>query len=289
MRRFLYSSFKIIICIYAILIPALFIPTILKSGEDTYLVFAPEYASTIMDSERGRILFEKFSNEPKYPASLVKLMTLYLTFEALKNEKIDWNDKIKVSSYAASVEKSNLDLKAGDYLTVKQIIDALIVKSANDAAIAIAEHLKESEKKFVKQMNKTAKKLGMKHTKFFNSSGLPHKEQLSTSHDMAILARAIKNHFPQHFHLFSKTSFKFRNKKYYTSNNFLKNYEGADGLKTGFTFDSGYNIIVTARRNGRHIICVVMGMSFIDQRDKHVKILLDREFNKKKALPKQSL
>ncbi len=237
-------------------------------------------ASIVVDDKTGKILYQEWPNERRHPASLTKMMTLYIIFEDLKKGKIRPTTKVRVSRKASSQIASKLYLKPNELISVRQIIPALIIKSANDAAYAAAEGLAGSMGKFTKRMNATAKKLGMKRTRFYNSSGVPDKRQVTTAKDMYILAKALYDHFPKYYHHFKRKHF-FHNKKLYrTYNNMVKKVHGVDGLKTGYINDSGFNIAVSAQRktpqDKKHrLYVVVMGGKSVKARDKKAKRLLN--------------
>ena len=203
-------------------------------------------SSIIIDAENGEILSSKAPDTLRYPASLTKVMTLYITFDALNKGIIKMNDDLKVSRHAANMAPSRLGLRPGQKIKVKTCIEALIVKSANDCASVLAENLGYTEANFAKTMTKVAHELGMKNTTFKNANGLPNKAQKTTARDMALLAAAMYHHFPQYYKLFSLKKFTYNGKTIYTHNNILKTFAGADGMKTGFTNAAGYNIIATA-------------------------------------------
>ena len=186
-------------------------------------------------------------------------MTLYMIFDALKSKKISMNTKFKVSRKATRQPPSKLNLSAGSTILVKHAIFALITKSANDVATVVAENLGKSERNFAKLMTKKAKKLGMKRTTFKNASGLPNRAQLSTARDMATLGMAIRRDHPKFFKLFKTKSFVYKGIKYSNHNNLLGSYSGTDGIKTGYTNASGFNLVASVERNGQRIIGVVFG------------------------------
>ncbi len=237
-------------------------------------------STLVADTQSGYILHAKNADMKQYPASLTKIMTLYITFEALEKGYLSMNDPIPVSKHAAKQPKSKLGLKAGTVMTVREAILALIVKSANDAAVVLAEALAPSEEEFAKIMTSVAHDLGLKDTTFKNASGLHDPEQVTSAKDMAILAMAIMNHFPKYYPLFATKSFQFNGKTYYSHNSILLYYKGAQGFKTGFISAVGYNIISTAHRDGRTLVGVVIGQDSAKKRDNQMKILLDKGFAK---------
>lgn len=233
-------------------------------------------SSIMVDADSGDVLYEQNADERRYPASLTKLMTLYITFNALENNHIKLTDKLKVSRTAAGRSPSRLGVRAGETITVKDAVMAVIVKSANDCATVLAEHFSKSEADFAVLMTGTAKKLGMKDTTFKNASGLPNSKQKTTARDMAVLAMAVYHHFPQYYKWFSAQSFSYKGKKIYGHNNILKTFSGADGMKTGYTAASGYNIITSAHRHNKRVIAVTMGHKYLNERDKKVSLMMDR-------------
>lgn len=237
-------------------------------------------ASLVVDLESGKVLHASNAHELRYPASLVKMMTLYMTFKEINAGELSLDKKLLVSKKAASMPRTNMNLKAGSYISVRKAILGLIVHSSNDAAVVLAEAIGGSEANFAQMMNAQAKKLGMHKTSFKNASGLPHKEQKSTAHDLAILATALKRNFPSFFPWFSVTSFAYNGKTYNSHNRVLQNYEWATGLKTGFTNASGFNIATTANKDGQHLVGIVLGENTAKERDKLVVALLDRSFGK---------
>jgi D-alanyl-D-alanine carboxypeptidase len=237
-----------------------------------------KYASLVIDAKTGELLHAVNENTRNYPASLTKLMTLYLLFEAIEQKKVGLSSRLVVSRKAANRPASKLGLKSGELIKVSDAIMAIIIKSANDVASVIAESIGGSERRFALQMTAKARKLGMSRTTFRNASGLPHRGQMSTAKDMAVLTRAIISHFPKYYHLFSRKIFTFKGRTYRTHNKVLKTFKGAEGMKTGYIHASGYNLVTTAKRNGRRIIGVVFGSNTSRARNRHMKKLLNRAF-----------
>lgn len=238
------------------------------------------YASIVVDSETGQVLHAVNADTRNYPASLTKMMTLYLVFEALEKGKLKLDQRLPVSKRAAGMPPSNLGLKAGNSIAVEDAILALTTKSANDVAVVVAEALGGSEIEFAKQMTKRAHELGMSRTTFRNASGLPNREQKSTARDMVRLAQALQNDYPQYYHYFSATEFTYLGRTYRNHNRLLKAYEGTDGIKTGYTRASGFNLVSSVQRDGRRVIAVVLGGKTARSRDAHMVKLLDRGFTK---------
>lgn len=239
---------------------------------------AAKSASIVVDAETGTVLYESNSRAQTYPASLTKMMTLYLLFEAIESKRFDLDDDLPVSERAANQPPTDLRLQAGASITVRKAIQAIVVQSANDVAVTIAEAVGGSEDKFARLMTKTAKLLGMKQTVFKNASGLPDSGQLTTARDMAILARALMSRFPDYYEFFNTQSFRYNGRTYQTHNRVLKNYPGADGLKTGYTRASGYNLATSAARNGHRLIGIVLGGKSARGRDAQMMSLLDEGF-----------
>lgn len=237
-------------------------------------------SSIIIDAETGDVLSSSNADSLRYPASLTKLMTLYITFNALDKGLIKFEDKLPVSRNAANRSPSKLGLKKGETITVRDAVLALIVKSANDCATVLAEGLGYSEENFAKTMTEVAQELGMKNTTFKNASGLPNRAQKTTARDMALLGAAMYHHFPKYYKLFATKKFTYNGRTYYTHNHLLKSFEGADGMKTGFTNAAGYNIVTSAERDGHRVIAVTMGHNTIRQRDTKVASLMKKGLQK---------
>ena len=241
------------------------------------------YASTssiMINAENGKIISQYNADERRYPASLTKLMTLYLTFEALNKGQLKMSDKLSVSRHAANMEPSKLGLKPGQRIQVKQVINALIVKSANDCAVVLAEALGKTESQFAEKMTAKAKKLGMKNTTFKNASGLPNPQQKTTARDMATLANAMYRDFPQYYNLFAQKTFSYNGRTLYTHNHVLQQFKGADGMKTGYTRAAGFNIVTSAQRKGNRVIAVTMGHKTYRERDNKVMAMMDQGLTK---------
>jgi D-alanyl-D-alanine carboxypeptidase len=240
--------------------------------------WAGNYASIVIDLETGQVLHDRDADEPRHPASLTKVMTLYLVFDALESGKLKLTDRMTVSKAASRAQPSKLGLKSGTTIKVEDAIRALVTKSANDVAIVIAEKLGGSETKFVAKMNAKAKELGMLNTTFRNASGLPDKKQITTARDMAKLAEAVYLDHKNRYNYFALSSFTWGKRKYMNHNELLKRVDGVDGIKTGFTNASGYNLMASAERGGRRVIAVMMGGSTGRSRDAHVADLIEAAF-----------
>ncbi|MGB0907263.1 MAG: serine hydrolase [Maricaulaceae bacterium] len=236
------------------------------------------YASIVVDADSLDIIHARQIDEIRYPASLTKVMTLYLTFDALNAGDLTLKTKLKVSKKAQRVSPSKLGLKAGRTITVEDAIQALAVKSANDAAIVLAEALAPTTDDFAIIMSQKALGLGMQNTVFKNPHGLPDKTQYSTARDLAKLSVAMINNHRRYYHYFGQETFRYKGKTYKNTNGLLKWLEGVDGLKTGYTRASGYNLIVSAQRENRRIIAIVLGGASGKSRNKHMKDLIERGF-----------
>jgi D-alanyl-D-alanine carboxypeptidase len=236
------------------------------------------YASIIVDNASGRVTEAANADAPRYPASLTKLMTLYMTFEALRQHRITLNQLVPISEHAASMEPSKLGLRPGTEMTVEQGILAIVTKSANDAACALGELVGGSEERFAQMMTLRARSLGMSHSTFRNASGLPDPAQTTTARDLAVLAHHLVTDFPDQYHYFSVPSFVFHGREIPNHDHMLTVYEGADGLKTGYTVAAGHNLVTSAVRGGVRLIGVVMGAGSNGERDIHMATLLDDGF-----------
>ena len=218
-----------------------------------------KYAGIVLDARTGKTLYKYNADSTRYPASLTKMMTLYMVFDAMKRGKIKKSTRIRVSRHAASMVPSKLYIKAGGSLTAEQAIYALVTKSANDVAAAVAEHLGGTESQFAVMMTRKARQLGMSKTTFKNASGLSHSGQVTTARDMARLGIALKEHFPKEFKYFSTTKFKFGKSTFGNHNKLLGKVSGVNGIKTGYTRASGYNLVTSVEKDGRRIVAVVLG------------------------------
>lgn len=239
-----------------------------------------KYASIVMDADTGAILSRQSADKVLHPASLTKMMTLVMLFEALDEHNIKMNDRITVSRKAASMVPSKLAIPAGGSITVKDAIYALVTKSANDVAVAIAERLGGSESNFSSMMTKKARDIGMSRTKFVNASGLHNKKQVTTARDMARLARYIIKNYPHYYHVFSARNFTYDGKTYRNHNHLMFTYEGMDGIKTGYVHASGFNLVASAKRNNHRLIGVVFGGRSSKTRNSHMARLMDDGFKK---------
>jgi D-alanyl-D-alanine carboxypeptidase len=238
------------------------------------------YASIVVDARSGQVLSAAAAEELRHPASLTKMMTVYLAFEAMRSGRVRADELITVSHLAAAEPPSRLGLVAGSKLSVQQAVMALITKSANDASTALAEHLGGSEARFAQAMTAKARQLGMRDTVFRNAHGLPDRAQVTTARDMAILGRRLYTDFPDEYRLFSAAAFAFRGRTHYNHNRLLAAYDGADGIKTGYINDSGFNLVASAERDGQRVVAVVFGGATGRERDQHIMELMDRGFDR---------
>ncbi len=244
---------------------------------------AARYKAIVVDADTGKVLFSRHADKRHYPASLTKMMTLYLVFEALESGGLALDQRVRVSRRAAGQTPSRLGLKPGRSISVKHAVLAMITKSANDAATVLAEAVGGTEVNFANRMTRTARRIGMKNTVFRNATGLPNRRQYSTARDMTILARRLHDDFPQYYHYFSTRSFKWGKRTYVNHNKLLRTYKGVDGLKTGYIRASGFNIATSARRDGRRVIGVVLGGRTSAWRNRQMAYLLNVAFKRLKA------
>jgi len=236
------------------------------------------YSSIVVEASNGTVLEAVSAEQLRHPASLTKMMTLYLTFEALRDRRINTAQPVPISAHAAAQQPSKLGLLPGMHLTVDEAILGLVTKSANDAAAALGELLGGTEERFAQMMTLRARALGMTNTTFQNASGLPDPEQWSTAHDLALLARHLITDFPAYYGYFSTPSFTWHRHVIFNHDHMLQTYPGADGLKTGYTEASGHNLVTSAVRDGVRLIGVVLGAASNPERDRHMAVLLDQGF-----------
>lgn len=220
---------------------------------------AAPYAAMVVDGRTGKILYSRNGDALRYPASLTKIMTLYLLFDALEERKLRLSSRLKVSKHASRQPPSKLGLKPGQTIRVSEAIKALVTKSANDVAAVVAENLAGTEANFAKQMTAKARKIGMRRTVFKNASGLPDKKQITTARDMITLANHLMFDHPERYEYFSLKYFKYKGKRYRNHNRLLFAYNGTDGIKTGYTRASGFNLLANVHRDKKHLIGVVFG------------------------------
>ncbi len=237
-----------------------------------------KFASIVVDASSGTVIQATAAEKLRYPASLTKIMTLYMTFKALRQGSLRINQALPVSEYAASMPPSKLGLRPYTSIRVRDAIFGLVTESANDAAVVLAEALAGSEGNFAYKMTDQARKLGMKRTVFRNASGLPNDDQMTTARDMAILARAVYFNFPEYYRFFSTASFTYLGRTHKNHNKLMQRYAGMDGLKTGYIRASGFNLVASAVRHKTRLIAVVFGGESAAERDRTMAALLDSSF-----------
>jgi D-alanyl-D-alanine carboxypeptidase len=237
--------------------------------------YHPPYAAIVVDDKSGFVLHEVSVDEPRRPASLTKIMTLYLLFEQLEDGKLNLDTPLPVSSRAAMQNPTKLGLKPDQTIKVEDAIKGLVTRSANDAAVVIAEAIGGSEEEFAKLMTLKARALGMTSTTYVNASGLPADEQITTARDQAVLGRAIQHRFPDYYQYFATPSFHYKGAEIRNHNALLGQVKGVDGIKTGYTEASGYNLVSSVRRDDRHIVAVVLGGTSNAARDARMRQLIE--------------
>ncbi len=248
-----------------------------------------KYSALVIDSLSGAMLYQSDPTSVRYPASLTKMMTLYLLFEAMDQGRLTKTTEIPVSAFASRQPPSKMGIKAGETIDAESAILALAVKSGNDVAVAVAEYLGGTEEQFAAQMTVRAQQLGMRNTIFRNASGLPDPEQHTTARDMAVLGLALRARFPQYFHYFSRSDFMFRGRLVRGHNDLIGRVDGVDGIKTGYIKASGYNIVTSVSRGSRRLMIVVMGADSARARNDHVEELIERYMSDPKSKPSKSL
>ncbi len=221
--------------------------------------YSPPFAAMVVDANTGRMMYGVDETEPRHPASVTKVMTLYMLFEQLERGTLSLDSELRVSARAAGMAPSKLGFRPGQTIAVEDAIKALVTKSANDVACAIAENLAGTEEDFAERMTRKARAIGMTGTVFKNASGLPDREQITTARDLAILGRTIQDRFPRYYKFFQTRSFQYAGRSIGNHNRLLGKVEGVDGIKTGFTNASGFNLLTSAKLDGRHVIGVVLG------------------------------
>ena len=221
--------------------------------------YSPPTAAIVVDAKTGKVLYAENPDAPRHPASITKVMTLYLLFEQLDRGKMTLSTELKVSAHAQRQAPSKLGVSAGDTITVEDAIKALVTRSANDVAAVIAENIGGSEDNFAQLMTRKARAIGMSHTVYKNASGLPDPGQITTARDLATLGRAVQSRFPKYYPYFATRSFNYEGEVIGNHNHLLGRIEGVDGIKTGFTRTSGFNLLTSAKLDGHHVVGVVMG------------------------------
>ncbi len=236
------------------------------------------YSALVIDANTGNVLYEKNANSLRYPASLTKMMTLYLTFDALKKGKLQLDDRLWVSAKAARQPQTNIALSKNEKILVRTAIESIVVRSANDAAMVLAEALGKNEWNFAQMMSQKARALGMRNTVFRNPNGLPNMQQHTTAWDMARLAIALRRDFPEYYPFFKEQTLTFRGVMYPGHNHVMERYSGVDGVKTGYIRASGYNLVTSIRKNGYTLVAVIMGSPSARSRDNRMIALLNHVF-----------
>lgn len=262
----------------AVLLVAVLAVALMASGLRNPAQANPRYAGLVIDAATGEVFYQENARRPLYPASLTKIMTLYMVFEALRDGRLTLDQPLPVSATANAQPPSRIDLPTGGSITVEQAIYALVTKSANNVAVVVAEALGGSEAGFAEMMTQRARQLGMSDTVFRNASGLPNSNQRSTAWDMGILARAMIHDFPREYAYFATQNWRHRGTTYRNHNRLLGQYDGLDGIKTGYIRASGFNLVASARRGELRLIGVVFGGRTGASRNEHMADLLDRAF-----------
>lgn len=268
-------AFGFLLALCALVAPLAMAPATANAA----LADSPKYAAIVVDATTGEVLYARRADSPRYPASITKVMTLYLLFEQLAEGKLKPEDRITISPRAAAQAPSKLGLAAGETISVDDAIRALSVKSANDISVAVAEKVGGTEARFAAMMTLKANELGMTNSRFVNANGLPDSRQLSSARDLAILSRAVMRDFPQYYPYFSQKYWTFRGQQMRNHNGLLLRMPGIDGVKTGFTNASGYNLAASGVRDGHRLITVVLGGSSTAVRDNHVADLMNVGFD----------
>jgi D-alanyl-D-alanine carboxypeptidase len=236
--------------------------------------YQPPYADIVVDDNSGQVLHETNPDSPRHPASLTKIMTLYLLFEELEAKKLTLDSRLPVSARASMQAPTKLGLKPNDMIRVEDAIKGIVTRSANDAAVVIAEAVAGSEREFAALMTRRAQALGMVNTVYVNASGLPADAQITTAREQALLGRAIQERFPEYYRYFALPNFQYRGMSISNHNALLRQMEGVDGIKTGYTEASGYNLVSSVRREGRHLVAVVLGGRSSGARDSRMRQLI---------------
>lgn len=270
-----FRPFRVLTALFLALLFSLPLGALARAGD-------PRSAYLVVDANTGAVLQSKAADEAVFPASLTKMMTLYLTFELIEQGRLSYDSKIKMTEEGAAAAPSKLDLDPGSELSVLDAIKALVTKSANDVAISLAMHIGGTEANFARLMTRKARELGMTSTTFRNASGLPDPEQTTTARDMVTLGLRLQDDFPRHYRLFATRTFTFAGKTYRNHNGLLTRYHGTDGIKTGYTRASGFNLVSSVRRDGKHLVAAVFGGDTARERNALMQGLLNR------SLPKAS-
>ncbi len=249
----------------------LYTPTTIASAQE-------KYASIVINAETDEVLHARFADDRRYPASLTKVMTLYMLFDALEAGELRLNDRLRVSANADRQPASDLGVKKGSTIKVQDAIYALITKSANDVAVVVAERIGGTEERFAALMTVKARTLGLTKTSFYNASGLPDPRQITTARDMAKLAEAMLDNHGEYYHYFANPKFSWGRKTYRNHNKLLGRVSGVDGIKTGYTRASGFNLMASAKRDGTRIIAIMLGGNSARARNAHVTDLIEAAY-----------
>ena len=239
----------------------------------------PKYAAFLVNSDSGEVMYARQADAPRFPASITKVMTLYVAFQELKAGNIRESDEIRISSFAASQPPSKLGLKPGATITVREAMGVIATRSANDMAVALAEFISGSQSAFAARMTREARRMGMSRTTFINATGLPNSGHITTARDIAILSRALIHDFPKRYPMFSQVAFEYEGQQIGNHNHLLRTMPGVDGIKTGFTNAAGFTLAASAAHDGVRLIAVVLGGPNRMMRDNNVTELLDTGFN----------
>ncbi len=261
-----------------LLVGAVATPTLARADILRVDTSEPRYAAIVVDANTGEVLYDVRADNPRYPASITKVMTMYMAFEALSEGRLKLTDRIVMSPHAAAQEPTKLGLRAGQSLSVDDALQALAVQSANDVAVAVAEKLGGTESHFGEMMTTKARELGMSKSRFVNASGLPDTRQVTTARDIAILSRAVMRDYPQYYRYFAQRQFTYNGRTMNNHNHLLNQMPGVDGIKTGFTRAAGFNLAASAVQDGHRLIAVVLGGSTSAARDDNVEDLLMQGF-----------
>lgn len=255
-----------------------FLPALTVSADE-------RYASIVVNADTDEVLHARFADDARFPASLTKVMTLYMLFDAMDAGTLTLHDQLLVSQTADRQPASDLGVRAGSTLTVEDAIYALVTKSANDVAVVVAEAIGGSEERFAALMTVKARQLGLQNTRFYNASGLPDERQVTTARDMALLAEAVLEQHGDYYHYFSNPRFTWGRTTYKNHNRLLEDVEGVDGIKTGYTRASGFNLMASAQRDGQRIIAIMLGGNTARSRNTHVTQLIEAAYTALETRP----
>ncbi|MDO9533745.1 MAG: D-alanyl-D-alanine carboxypeptidase family protein [Bacillota bacterium] len=291
-KREIFKKASISVLVFLLLISSFFIIPVKTNAQELSIPDLNSKAALLMEFSRGEIIMAKNSSEIMAPASLTKIMTIVLAYEALKAGRVTWEENVIISQKSWETGGSQMFLEIGQAVSFGDLVTGIAAISANDACVAIAEHLYGSEEFFVQEMNKKARELGMKNSLFQNSSGLPHPEHYTTAEDVAVVTRHLISNFPEHLKLHSQTEFTFNDIKQYNRNPLLGRYPGADGLKTGHTAEAGHCLVGTATQGGLRFITVTLNASSTAERLKDTETMLNYAFRNyilKSMLPQDEI